>query len=120
MDKTIVVRSAQAEVIAQDWGRLTWYAGRKLGNSTHMTLGVCEIKPGCANPMHSHPNCEEILRVAKGRIMHTIEGGKEIEMREGDAITVPVNLPHNARNIGDTDAVLLIAFTSADRQVKGE
>jgi quercetin dioxygenase-like cupin family protein len=120
MEKAIVVRAAQAEVIPQEWGRLTWYASRKLGNSTHMTLGICEIKPGRANPKHSHPNCEEILRVAKGRIMHTIESGKEIEMREGDVITVPLKLPHNARNIGDTDAVLLIAFTSADRQVKGE
>ena len=120
MSRAIVVPSAQAEVIPQEWGRLTWYANRKLGNSTHVTLGICEIKPGCANPMHSHPNCEEVLRVSKGRIMHTVEDGKEIEMCEGDAITVPVNFPHQARNIGDTDAVLLIAFTSADRQVKGE
>ena len=119
MEKTIVVRAGECEVMEADWGRLTWYASRKLGNSTHMTLGVCEIRPDCANPKHSHPNCEEVLRVARGRILHTAEGG-DVELREGDAIAVPVNFPHNARNIGDGDAVLLIAFTSADRQVKGE
>ena len=51
--------------------------------------------------------------------MHTAEHG-EVELREGDVITVPVNFPHNARNIGDIDAVLEIAFSSADRQVRGE
>ncbi len=119
MDKPVVLRSSQCEVIDTEWGRLIWYASRKLGNSQHLTLGLCIIKPGKANPKHSHPNCVETLRVAHGRIMHTAEHG-EVELREGDVITAPVNFLHNARNIGDIDAVLEIAFSSADRQVKGE
>ena len=119
MDSTKVLRADQCEVTRADWGQLTWYASGALGNSRHMTLGICVIKPGMANPRHSHPNCVEILRVAQGRILHTAEGG-EIEMGEGDAITIPIDFPHQARNIGDTDAILLIAFSSADRRVKGE
>ena len=41
-------------------------------------------------------------------------------LAEGDTIVVPPDFPHQARNVGDIDAVLLIAFSSADRQVKGE
>ncbi len=119
MDKPVVLRAAQCEVVEAEWGRLVWYAGRKLGNSAHVTLGLCILRPGKANPKHSHPNCVEVLRVARGRILHTAESG-DVELREGDAITVPIDFPHNARNIGDTDAVLEIAFSSADRQVKGE
>jgi len=38
----------------------------------------------------------------------------------GDVITLPTGLPHNARNLGDSDAVLLVTFSSADRQTRGE
>ena len=31
MDKTVVLRAAQCEVVEAEWGRLVWYAGRKLG-----------------------------------------------------------------------------------------
>ena len=51
--------------------------------------------------------------------MHTIDGGKESEMIEGDTITVPPGVPHNARNVGDLDAVLLVCFSTAERQISG-
>jgi len=47
-------------------------------------------------------------------------GGKSVELNEGDVITLPTNLPHQARNIGQTLAVLLIAFSSAERRTRGE
>jgi quercetin dioxygenase-like cupin family protein len=119
VEKTIVLRAHRSEVVADDWGTLIWYASGKQGNSRHMTLGICVIRPGKNNPRHSHPNCVEILRVARGRIRHTVEGG-EVEMNEGDVITIPTGFPHQARNIGAEDAVLEIAFSSADRQVQGE
>jgi quercetin dioxygenase-like cupin family protein len=119
MEKTLLLRADRCEVVTADWGHLTWYASGKLGNSEHMTLGICVIHPGKCNPRHSHSNCVEILRVMQGRIIHTVENG-EAEMRAGDVITIPVDFPHQARNIGDTDAVLEVAFSTPDRQVKGE
>ena len=109
MEHSIVVRAGKSEIVSEDWGQLTWYASGRQGNSMHMTLGICIIHPGKQNPMHSHPNCVEILRVAGGRIMHTAEGG-EVELSSGDVITIPANYPHHARNVGDTDAILEIAF----------
>ena len=120
MDKTVVLRAADCERVESDWGTLTWYASGKAGNSDAMTLGTCVIKPGQANPKHSHPNCSEVLVVQQGRVSHLIEDGQEVELGPGDTITVPPHLPHCARNISDQDAVLLIAFSSADRQAKGE
>ena len=119
MKKTVVLRADRSEVVTADWGILTWYASGKQGNSRHMTLGICVIHPGKQNPLHSHPNCVEILHVAQGRIRHTTENG-EVVLNPGDAITIPVRFPHRARNVGDVDAVLHIAFSSPDRQVKGE
>jgi quercetin dioxygenase-like cupin family protein len=115
-----LLRLDQAEKIEFDWGGLTFFAGKRLGNSTEMTIGRCRLKPGEGNPRHYHPNCEEILVVIQGRIIHTAADGGEAEMNEGDTVSIPSNVWHCARNIGDTDAVLFIAFSSADRQTVGE
>ncbi len=118
--KATIIRADDCDTVEEDWGRLTWYANASIGNSGDMTVGKCIIKPGFENPLHSHPNCSEVLAVLQGRIEHVIEGGKSVELNEGDVITLPTNLPHQARNIGQMDAVLLIAFSSADRRTRGE
>ncbi|HBC86517.1 MAG TPA: cupin domain-containing protein [Lentisphaeria bacterium] len=120
MRKTRILKSKDSEKIEAAWGNLTWYASRKLGNTEEMTVGKCVIKPGCENPLHSHPNCSEILTVIEGKISHVIEDGKEVEMEAGDTISVPPNIPHKARNIGSADAVMYISFDSADREMRKE
>jgi quercetin dioxygenase-like cupin family protein len=115
-----VVRADEAVTQTSDWGTLTWFASGRQGNSDSMTVGRCVIRPGRSNPRHSHPNCEEVLHVLSGRIAHTLDGRAEVELSEGDTITVPAGLVHNARNIGQADAVLMIAFSSPDRQTRGE
>ncbi len=119
MPEPTVLRADACERIEDDWGRLTWFAGRTLGNAEGLTLGRCEIEPGRSNPHHHHPNCEEVLVVLEGRIRHTAAEG-EVEMGPGDVITCPPGFAHHATNVGDETAVLLVAFSSADRQVVGE
>ena len=96
-------------------GALTWLASRALGNSDTMTVGRATLPPDGMSPRHFHPNCDEVLHVLQGRILHTM-GDDEAELATGDTITIPVGVVHNARNIGDTDALLLICFSSADRE----
>ncbi len=120
MSTTTILRSGESPSVAADWGKLTWWASSELGNSADMTVGRCVIKPGESNPRHSHPNCYEVLVVERGRIAHLIEDGKEVEMEPGDVISVPRDLPHQARNIGNEDAVLFIVFSSGDRETRGE
>ena len=115
-----VLTYPEAAKKAFDWGNLTWFAGRSLGNSTEMTVGRCVLKPGQGNPRHHHPNCTEILVVIQGRIEHTGPKGEKVKMGEGDTVTVPPNTWHQATNVNDVDAVLFIAFSSADRETVGE
>lgn len=115
----VVTRAADRQVIEQTWGRITWYASGPLGNSETMTVGEAVIKPGQENPRHYHPNCDEILHVVRGRILHTM-GPQQVEMTAGDTVSIPTGVRHNARNIGTEDAVLAISFSSAHREVIGE
>jgi quercetin dioxygenase-like cupin family protein len=115
-----LVSSEKAEKLAFDWGGLTWYANGALGNSKEVTVGSCRLNPGCSNPRHYHPNCSEILVVIQGNIRHTMAHGTESELGPGDTVTVPPNVWHRATNIGSSEALLFIVFTSPDRQTVGE
>ena len=109
----VVRNSTDVQVFA--WGTLTWHYSRGLANSETMTVGECVLKPGCSNPLHYHPNCDEVLRVETGTINHTF-GDQAFELAEGEMIHIPRGIEHNATNIGSTDAVMFICFSSADRE----
>lgn len=114
-----VSRSTDHEVEETSWGRLVWMVAGRLGNSTTMTVGKCYIDPGQANPRHHHPNCDEVLHVLQGSIEHSA-GDEVVAMEEGDTISIPSGVVHNARNVGDDQVVLMVSFSSAERQVVGE
>jgi quercetin dioxygenase-like cupin family protein len=116
----VILKASGRDIADHDWGRLTWVAGARLGNSDEMTLGICEIRPGCSNPQHSHPNCSEVLYVAHGRVSHTASGAQDVILETGDTITIPAGFAHHAQNIGEEDAVLFVAFSSAERESRGE
>jgi quercetin dioxygenase-like cupin family protein len=110
-----ITRRAQHNEELTSWGKLVWQVSAAIGNSRTMTVGVCCLNPGCHNARHYHPNCDEVLVVKSGRIVHTL-GEEEREMETGDVIVIPTGVMHNARNIGDEPAELSISFSSADRQ----
>lgn len=123
MARTTLIRLLALENathLPQDWGALTWYANRELGNSEEVTVGRCLLRPGQSNPRHYHPNCSEILVVIQGTILHTMDGGGQGEMKAGDTVTIAPNVWHQATNTGAEDALLFIVFTSADRETIGE
>jgi quercetin dioxygenase-like cupin family protein len=113
MSRCSIARSPRSETF--DWGEITWFANNQIGNSDQLTLGRCIIKPGKTNPLHHHDNTSEVLTVVAGSIMHTTDTG-EIKLETGDTITLPAGLPHRARNIGDRDAVLIIAYPTGHRE----
>ena len=97
-------------------GELHWLASRKASGAQELTVGYTLIEVGAHNPRHRHPNCEEVLYVLAGEIRHHIEGTADVQMTAGDCITVPRNRIHQAFNIGDRPAELLVSFSSADRE----
>jgi mannose-6-phosphate isomerase-like protein (cupin superfamily) len=101
------------------WGKIEWYVSGQLNNSKTMTVGMATVRPGESNPLHFHPNCDEILHVLSGRIAQTV-GDETVEMSAGDTISIPQGMLHKARNIGDVDAKLAITFNNGWREVVGE
>lgn len=116
----VVTRPDQYKVINQPFGSLTWFVSAEQHNCGSMTVGQATLKPGMESPRHLHPNCDEVLHVVKGTVVHALEGGKTVTMNAGDTITIPMNTVHNAKNIGKEDAVLFLSFSSAHRKVVAE
>lgn len=117
--KASLSRSADHLIEEQTWGRLVWMVAGRMGNSETMTVGCCYIDPGQQNPRHHHPNCDEVLHVLRGTIEHSA-GDEVVQMEPGDTISIPAGVVHNARNVGNDQAVFVISFSSADRQTIGE
>lgn len=80
-----------------------------------MTFCTCYIKPGERNPLHSHPNCEELLHVLSGACEHRLDD-VTINLKAGDTIRIPRNVKHCARAIGAEPLRALIMFSSGKRQ----
>lgn len=97
-----------------DWGEITWLVTGEGMPGAEMTLGLVTILPGRRNPLHSHPNCEEILHVISGSCDHLL-GGEMFRLAAGQAIRIPRGVRHWARCLGEEPVVALIAFSSPDR-----
>jgi mannose-6-phosphate isomerase-like protein (cupin superfamily) len=114
MGKELLLKKADIITDVFAWGRLEWYARKNL-NGADITLGFCYINPQMENAMHSHPNCDEVLYVVEGSIIHRLNG-EELPMNNGDSLFIPQEAVHNAFNAGNTEAVLAISFTSGERE----
>ena len=115
--KSPVCKSTDGEIIDSPWGRLTWLASGKLGNSSTMTFGRVTIPANQTNPRHRHPNCDEILHLLSGRIEHSLENEKYI-LEAGDTISIPAGQWHNASALDGVDAEMVICFSSAQRETE--
>jgi quercetin dioxygenase-like cupin family protein len=108
-------QATEGEPVATPWGSLNWRITGEAMAGSEMTFGVVTIMPGERNPLHSHPNCEEILYVLSGSCEHRL-GDATFPMHPGDAIRIPSGIPHWARCLGPEPLVAVIAFSSGDRR----
>jgi quercetin dioxygenase-like cupin family protein len=98
-----------------DWGRITWLVGRELMSGSEQTFGVVQIQPGKRNPLHSHPNCEELLYVVSGTCDHRL-GEATYQLGPGGVIRIPRGVPHWAKCTSSEPLVAVISFSSPDRK----
>jgi quercetin dioxygenase-like cupin family protein len=82
-----------------------------------MTFGIVRIKPHERNPKHSHSNCEELLYLLEGELEHWI-GERRIRAVPGTLVRFPRNVEHHAENIGETDAVMVVCYSSPVRKTQ--
>lgn len=110
-----VIHGDQVPLDASLWGTLQWLCNDKLSPGAPMTVGVSHIGPGQRNPLHYHPNCEEVLYVLAGTGRHSLDG-EEFDLRPGSLIRIPIGAKHNLVNTGPDILSCLVAFSSGQRE----
>lgn len=77
---------------------------RRIITGELMTVARIYFKDGFLVPMHSHHN-EQITQVISGvmRFRFGEDGEQEMELRAGDVVVIPANLPHEALCVGDVE-----------------
>lgn len=103
------------DTVELSWGRLNWLIGSHNMPGADQTFGVVVIHPGQRNPLHSHPNCEELLYVISGECDHRL-GDDIVQMKPGSVIRIPQGVPHWAKCTSNEPVVAVISFSSADRK----
>ena len=110
-----VIAADSANVAVMDWGQISWMVGAEEMPGAEQTFGVVTIQPGRRNPLHLHPNCEELLYVMAGTCDHRL-GDELYQLRRGDVIRIPRGVQHGAQCTSAEPLVAVISCSSADRQ----
>jgi quercetin dioxygenase-like cupin family protein len=100
---------------AFDWGTLKWLCNDRLSPGAAQTVGICHILPGKRNPVHYHPNCEEVLHMLSGEGEHSFDD-QVVKLRAGSTIRIPAGVKHNLTNNGSSTLSCLISFSSGSRE----
>ncbi len=74
--------------------------GRQLVVGQDMMLARVLLKKGCVVPEHSHSN-EQLTYILEGALRFTIDG-REIDVKAGEVLCIPRNMPHAALALEDT------------------
>src|SRR5690242_16546605 len=76
---------------------------RRLITGDRMMLAHVYLKKGCVVPKHSHEN-EQLTYILEGALHFWIgdDEKEEIDVRAGEVLWIPSNLPHKALALEDT------------------
>ncbi len=116
-EQVIVRRVSETDPVPLSWGELVWLVGENETPGAEQTLGVVTIEAGKRNPLHSHPNCEELLYVVSGQAEHKL-GDEMFHIEAGDVIRIPRGVPHWAKASADAPLKAVISFSAADRRTE--
>lgn len=83
--------------------RVTDQLERRLITGKRMMLAHVYLDKGCVVPKHSHEN-EQLTYILEGALRFRIgdDGAEEIDVRAGEVLHIPSNVPHEALALEDT------------------
>jgi quercetin dioxygenase-like cupin family protein len=114
----IIARGAPAARpdVAAGGYRIKWLFSGQTAPGAEQTLGYVVIEPGAKNPLHAHPNCEEVLYLIAGELEHSLDGAV-YRLGPGDAIRVPAGAKHDAKSVGTEPAAMVVCYSVPNREM---
>ena len=102
---------------------------RQFVTGSQAMLSRIQLQKGCIVPRHSHPN-EQIVFILSGTLRFSVgeEGAEQqvYDIRGGETLVIPGNVPHMAEALEDTDNLDIFApprqdwITGDDAYLRGK
>ncbi len=89
------------------WERLNPTAERRAVHSERLTVARLRLAAGAVVPEHHHEN-EQITMLLSGRLRFVWPEG-ETEVRAGQLLEIPPNVPHRVEALEESEAIDLFA-----------
>ena len=90
-----LIPAAAARQVPYNWGTLTFLADATGGTSPDVSMARVTIQASRRNMLHTHPNCDELLYLIRGRIRH-LAGTQWMSMEPGDTLRIARSCPSGA------------------------
>ena len=101
----------------RDWNGIHYRAGMSAANvgSETLSMNVATIPPGGVAYAHIHVGFELMLYIMKGRVRHEYGRGLKqvVDNEAGDFIFIKPDVPHEVRNLSDTEPVVAVVARAA-------
>ena len=98
--------------VTRDGSQIREWAGPGYSPAANQSLAEATVAPGATTIRHYHRASEELYLVTAGRGLLRI-GEEEREIAAGDCALIPPGEPHDLRNTGEVDLVVVCACSPA-------
>ena len=93
------------------------YTAQKMGKATifespRLLVGLNAFEPGQEHALHAHGGQDKVYHVLEGE-GHFLLADRELEMKAGDLLVAPENVPHGVRNTGSSRLLVLAILAPA-------
>ena len=100
----------------RNWNGIRYKSGMSSRNvgSQQLSMNVATIPPGGVAYAHIHVGFEVMLYILEGRVRHEYGPGLKqvIDNEAGDFIYIEAGVPHEVRNLSDTEPVVAVVARS--------
>lgn len=81
------------------------------GDGNRLGIVLWNLEPGQENDFHRHPATEHLHVIVAGEAEYTLGDRPPMTVGVGQAVIVPVGVPHGIRNVGGTRCTYLAVTT---------
>ncbi len=110
-----VINPLRPKLTEEDWGKTEWVVDDSLVPGVGISVAAMTISKGKTSPLHVHSNCHELIYLVEGKVEITLDKERLI-LNEGDSVLCPSGKAHRYKNLGATEARLVVSYSTGKRK----
>jgi quercetin dioxygenase-like cupin family protein len=105
----------RSKLTKEDWGNTEWLVDDSMMAGIGISVAAVTIGKGKTSPLHAHANCHELIYLVEGKIEASLDK-ERIVMNAGDSVLSPAGIPHGFKNMGESEAKMVLSYSAGKRK----